>query len=94
MQGYDEGQTRDTGRSEVSRYLVLVARGGRNYSAFVPDLSGCVATGKTRTAVLRQMQGAIEMHLEGLREDGLEIPEPSTDADWIEVDSDVKVVAG
>lgn len=78
----------------MSRYLIVIERGGRNYSAFAPDLPGCVATGKTRTEVLRQMQGAIRMHLEGLREDGLEIPEASTDAGWIEVDSDAKVVAG
>lgn len=78
----------------MRRYLIVIERGDRNYSAFVPDLPGCVATGKTRTEVLRQMQGAIEMHLGGLREDSLEIPEPSTDADWIEVDSDVKIAAG
>ena len=78
----------------MRRYLIVIERGDRNYSAFVPDLLGCVATGKTRTEVLRQMQGAIEMHLDGLREDSLEIPEPSTDADWIEVDSDVKIAAG
>lgn len=77
----------------MSRYLVVIERGDRNYSAFVPDLPGCVATGKTRKEVLRYMQGAIEMHLEGLREDGIEVPQPTTDADWIEVDSDVKVAS-
>ena len=77
----------------MSRYLVVVERGDRNYSAFVPNLPGCVATGKTRTEVLRHMQGAIEMHLDGLREDGLEVPQPTTDADWIEVASDVKIAS-
>jgi predicted RNase H-like HicB family nuclease len=72
---------------------VVIERGDRNYSAFVTDLPGCVATGKTRPEVLRQMQGAIQIHLEGLREDGFEIPQSSTDADWIEVDSGVKVAA-
>ena len=70
---------------------MVVESGNRNYSAFVPDLQGCVATGKTRKEPLRNMQGAIEMHLDGLRADGLEVPQPTTDADWIEVDSDVKV---
>lgn len=55
-------------------FLILIEKAKANYSAHVPDLPGCVATGKTRLAVRRAMRSAIRMHLAGLREDGLEIP--------------------
>jgi predicted RNase H-like HicB family nuclease len=71
----------------VSRYLVVIERGERSYSAYVPDLPGCIATGRTRNEVLRRMRQAIEMHVEALREDGLPVPPPATDGDWVDIDA-------
>ena len=60
------------------RYLIVIeAAEGENYSAYVPDLPGCVATGATREEVEREMRDAIAFHLEGLRDAGQPIPEPS-----------------
>jgi len=50
----------------------------------VPDLSGCVATGETRQECLQNIREAISMHIDGMREDGLPIPEPSSEADYVE----------
>ena len=58
------------------KYPVVIERGLNNYAAYVPDLPGCVATGGTRDEVARNIREAIEFHLEGMREDGLPIPEP------------------
>ena len=58
-------------------YLIVTEKAGRNYSAYAPDLPGCVATGKTREDAEANMFEAIELHLRGLQEDGLEIPVPS-----------------
>ena len=66
-------------------YLIIVEKGGRNYSAYSPDIPGCVATGKTRAEVEANMRTAIQMHIEGLREDGLPIPEPTTSAEYVTV---------
>ena len=57
--------------------------GERNYSAYFPDLPGCVATGATLDELKRRMQDALEMHIRGMREDGLPIPEPSL-VDYVE----------
>jgi predicted RNase H-like HicB family nuclease len=65
-------------------YVVIIEKAKSNYCAYVPDLPGCVATGKTRQAVRRNIRSAIAMHLEGMREDGLEIPEPSACAETVE----------
>ena len=59
--------------------------GENNYSAYVPDLPGCVATGKTKDEVSRNVREAIAFHIEGLREDGLPVPEPQTSAVLVEV---------
>lgn len=59
-------------------FIAVVEKGADNYSAYVPDLPGCVATGRTMTAVKKNIHGAIAMHIEGLQEDGLPIPKPST----------------
>jgi predicted RNase H-like HicB family nuclease len=61
-------------------YLVVIERGARNFSAYVPDLPGCVATGGTREETVERMREAIALHLEGLRADGEQIPEPVTSA--------------
>ncbi|MFN0132929.1 MAG: type II toxin-antitoxin system HicB family antitoxin [Phycisphaerales bacterium] len=59
------------------KYLIVIERAGRNFSAYVPDLPGCIATGTTRAATRKSLQEAIAFHLEGLRADGLPIPKPS-----------------
>jgi predicted RNase H-like HicB family nuclease len=66
------------------KYAVVIERTPRNYSAWVPDLPGCVATGRDRTEVERRIREAIESHLAGLREDGLPIPTPTTDATLVD----------
>ncbi len=67
------------------RYAIVIENAGPNYSAYVPDLPGCVATGATVEEVEREMREAIELHLEGLREDGLPIPAPSSDVRYVDV---------
>jgi predicted RNase H-like HicB family nuclease len=69
----------------VRRFLVVVEKTGRNRSAYLPDLPGCVATGDTPDETLARMRIAIDMHLRGLREDHLPIPEPSATAEYLEV---------
>jgi len=69
----------------VKRYAIVIEKGERNYGAYVPDLPGCVATGDTIEEVEREIQEAIEFHIEGLKEDGLPVPEPSSRVDYVEV---------
>jgi predicted RNase H-like HicB family nuclease len=66
-------------------YTVILEKGENNYGAYVPDLPGCVSTGKTREEVTRMIQEAIEFHLEGMREDGDPIPEPTSTAVVVEI---------
>lgn len=67
------------------RYAVVIEKAEGNYSAYVPDLPGCVATGATPEETEREIREAIELHLEGLREDGTPIPPPSSKVQYIEV---------
>lgn len=67
------------------KFLIIIEKGKRNYSAYAPDLPGCVATGRTLEEVKANMQGAIAMHLEGMMEDHEAIPVPQTTADYLEV---------
>ena len=67
------------------RYLIVIEKTERNYSAYCPDLPGCAATGATHEEVLDNMQEAIHMHLAGLHEDHLPIPEPQTSAEYLAV---------
>lgn len=67
------------------RYAIVIENAGANYSAYVPDLPGCVAVGDTLDEVERQIREAIEFHLEGMREDGSPIPPPSSKVDYVEV---------
>ena len=67
------------------RYLVIIAKGKRNYSACSPDVLGCATTGKTREEVERRMREALEFHLEGMLKDGDPIPEPHTFPDDPEI---------
>ncbi len=66
------------------RYAMIIEKGERNYSAYLPDMPGCIATGKTVEEVKRRMREAVELHLRGLREDGLPIPNPTSMADYVE----------
>ena len=66
------------------RYAMIIETGKRNYSAYIPDLPGCVATGKTVEEVRQRIREAIELHLAGMREDGLPIPPRTTLADYVE----------
>jgi predicted RNase H-like HicB family nuclease len=67
------------------RFAVIIEKGKRNFSAYVPDVPGCVATGKTRKAVERQLREALELHLAGLREDKIAIPKPTSICEYIEL---------
>jgi predicted RNase H-like HicB family nuclease len=60
------------------RYAIVIENAGRNFSAYAPDLPGCVSTGATPDEVEANMREAIALHLEGLREDGLPIPPPAS----------------
>ena len=68
------------------KYVVLYARTGNGYSAHVPDLPGCIAAAATLEETRQLMKEAIEFHLEGMREEGLTIPDPSSFAGVVEVD--------
>jgi predicted RNase H-like HicB family nuclease len=67
------------------RYAVVYEQTNTGYSAYIPDLPGCVATGRNREEVEQRLRKAIELHLAGLREDGLPIPEPTSLAGYLEV---------
>lgn len=66
-------------------YLVVIERGRRSWGAHVPDLPGCVAAAKTRPRVLKLIKEAIELHIEGLREAGIEVPTPHCEARVVRV---------
>ncbi|MGQ5710392.1 type II toxin-antitoxin system HicB family antitoxin [Desulforudis sp. DRI-14] len=71
----------------MRQYLVIVERADGNYSAYSPDLPGCVATGRTVDEAKNNMAVAMRMHIEGLIEDGIPLPEPSTTVDYIPVNA-------
>jgi predicted RNase H-like HicB family nuclease len=67
------------------RFLVIIEPGSRNYSAYVPDLPGCIATGKTLEEVKNNMRQAISMHLEGMMEENEPIPTSTSLAEYMDV---------
>ena len=67
------------------RYAIVLEDAGSNFAAYVPDLPGCVATGDSVEEVGRLIREAIAMHLDGMMEDGLPIPEPSSIVEYVEV---------
>ena len=69
----------------MKRYAVVIEKGRRNYSAYVPDLPGCVSAGKTLRDVRRNIREAIRLHIDGMREDGDPIPEPTCIGETVEV---------
>ena len=66
------------------RYAVVIEKADANYSAYVPDLPGCIATGDTVAAVESEIREAIRFHIEGLQADGIVVPEPTSIAEYIE----------
>jgi predicted RNase H-like HicB family nuclease len=66
------------------RYAIVIEKADGNYSAYVPDLPGCISTGATIDEVKENIRQAIELHLQGLREDGNPIPQPTTVSDYVE----------
>ena len=67
------------------RFLVVIEKANGNYSAYSPDLPGCVATGATREEAERNIHEAIEMHVQGLKDDGLPVPESNSFADYVSI---------
>jgi predicted RNase H-like HicB family nuclease len=67
----------------VNRYLVIIEKANGNYSAYIPDVPGCVATGRTVEEAKANIAEALKMHLEGLAEDGLPVPEPKAESDYV-----------
>ena len=67
------------------RYAIVIEKAERNYSAYVPDLPGCIATGANIQEVEAEIREAIEFHIDGLREDGSLIPLPSSQVEYIEI---------
>jgi predicted RNase H-like HicB family nuclease len=66
------------------RYAVVIEKADGNYSAYVPDLPGCVATGDTISMTEKEIREAIRFHIEGLEADGIAVPEPTSIAEYIE----------
>ena len=73
------------GGKKVIRYPVIIEEAHGNFSAFSPDLPGCVATGATADETLERMREAIRFHIEGLKKEGFAIPEPSTEVKYIDI---------
>jgi len=69
----------------MRRYAIVVEQGENNLSAYVPDLPGCITTGRTVEEIERNIREAIELHLDGVREDGEPIPEPHTAVTYVEL---------
>ena len=81
----DNKQYIETGGVKVMRYLIVVEETETGYSAYSPDLAGCIATGATKKDVEKKMKEAIEFHLEGLQEEGASVPVPHCYSQYLEV---------
>lgn len=66
------------------RYAIVIEKAESNYSAYVPDLPGCIATGATVAEVEQEIRAAIRFHIDGLEEDGLSVPEPQSVVEYVE----------
>jgi predicted RNase H-like HicB family nuclease len=75
----------DSSSEEFMRYAIVIEKAANNYSAYVPDLPGCIATGATIEETEELIREAIEFHLTGLREEGVPIPVPSSQVEYVEV---------
>ena len=67
------------------RYAIVIEKAGDNFSAYVPDLPGCISTGASVAETEQSIREAIELHLSGMREDGVPIPPPSSQVDYVDV---------
>ena len=67
------------------RYAIVIEQASANYSAYVPDLPGCVATGSTIEEVEKEIREAIAFHLDGLREEGVFVPPPSSHVEYVDI---------
>ena len=67
------------------RYAIVIEKAGNNFSAYVPDLPGCVATGATVEETESQIREAIAFHLDGMREDGIAIPQPASRVEYVDI---------
>jgi predicted RNase H-like HicB family nuclease len=71
-------------KEAMMRYAVVIEKADGNYSAYVPDLPGCVATAPTVEAIEEEIRAAIRFHIDGLSADGLEVPQPTSLAEYVE----------
>lgn len=69
----------------MRRYLVVLEKANGNYSAYTPDLPGCIATGESREETESEIQKAIRLHIEGLKEDNLPVPDPQSSASYVAI---------
>jgi predicted RNase H-like HicB family nuclease len=69
---------------KAMRYAIVIEKADGSYSAYVPDLPGCIATGETVAAVEAEIRDAIRFHIDGLKQDGLPVPKPTSIADYVE----------
>lgn len=69
----------------MKRYAIVIEKATSNFATYAPDLPGCVATGKTVKETEQLMREAIDLHLQGLRDDGMEPPEPSSVVEYLEI---------
>jgi predicted RNase H-like HicB family nuclease len=67
------------------RYAIVIERAEANYSGYVPDLPGCVATGATFEATEKLLREAVQLHLEGMKQDGIPFPKPASQVDYVDV---------
>jgi predicted RNase H-like HicB family nuclease len=74
----------------VKRYPVVIEKAGNNYSAYAPDIDGCIATGKTVEETKNNIREALEFHFEGMAANNETIPEPTTEVAYVEVNVPVK----
>lgn len=71
----------------MARYTIVIERAPEHYAAYVPDMPGCIATAETREEVVPEIRQALQSHIQGLRECGEPVPEPTSTADVVEVDT-------
>ena len=76
------------------RYAIVIEKAANNYSAYVPDVPGCIATGATVDEVKQNLAEALRFHFEGMRADGEAIPQPSSTVDYVDVVTPSKRAAG
>ena len=71
----------------MKKYLIVIEPSKTGFSAFCPDLPGCVSTGRTKARVLKAMRSAIDLHLDGMKDEGLKIPAPKSSSIYLEVEA-------